>query len=169
MDETESALSGKSTLTPEIGSAGLVFGYVRNMEQGAGGGSIGARANLFAQLHPSVAIGPELGYHRLGPGPSRVVGSVVIDSAAETVWHLSGTLRLSSNRLGFRTFADIGLGYYSSNLSFLGLTFGGGTHFKLSAIPYPFSVEVRWHQNIQRLGGPDPKFLTVMAGTVFSW
>jgi hypothetical protein len=162
-------LPGKTPASPqEFGSAQLIFGYAQSVAQGASSGSFGGRVNLFARINRHLALGPELGYYKLGSSQfTDFEGNSY--SVENNVWHFNGMFRMAGPYGNWHPFAALGLGYYHGQESYVAASLGGGFDMQLGDTPYFLTAEARWHKNLQNLVGSSPEFLTFMAGMGKMW
>jgi hypothetical protein len=152
----------------DYGSLHLLFGYAQSEEPGASTGSFGGRVNLFARINRYLAIGPELGYYKLGSSQfADFEGNTY--TVENNVWHANGMFRFASSHGKWRPFAAVGLGYYHGQKSYVAGSLGGGFDLQLGDTPFVLTAEARWHQNLQNLSGPSPEFVTFMAGMARAW
>jgi opacity protein-like surface antigen len=145
-------------------SGSLYAGYAKWLEDGAPGGSIGFRGNLFYMVHPVIGVGVEGGYHMLGK----------IEDVSFKAIQATGQVMARGVVGNIRPFGTGGAGLYNLRFSEGGETFsdskfgfnlGGGVQFKPSPGPVSFGVEARWHDVLTE--GSSTNLLTVMGGVNF--
>ncbi|MGH7492225.1 MAG: hypothetical protein ACREOO_07510 [bacterium] len=151
-----------------LGSLHLLFGYAQSVEPRASAGSFGGRLNLFARINRHLALGPELGYYRLGSSQFADFdgNTYTVDN---NVWHVNGMFRFARSHGKWRPFGAMGVGYYHGQQSYVAASLGGGFDLQLGDTPYALTTEARWHQNLQNLAGPSPEFMTFMVGVTKAW
>ena len=141
-----------------VGSLSLYGGFAKLLEDGAPDGSVGARANLFAQLGPRFSIGPELGYFGLGSG--------------DHVWFATAAIRLADSNGRVRPYGILAPGGYffggSIGANLLGIGLGAGVHVTEGTSGFYWGLEGRWHTNIQDIG-VSRRFATVLAAIGKEW
>lgn len=153
--------------------AGSAYGgFAKITEDGAPGGSIGMRGNMFAMVKPTIGIGGELGYHLFGSQDFSIYDSGTGDTfSGSDKWSaFQATAQMMARGTTGTThpFGTFGLGLYSvkeklsgqttdsggnpvgsptelsATVSKLGFNLGAGVQFRGSN-SLGFGIEGRWH------------------------
>lgn len=150
-------------------SAGIASGSVSGLpvpapdgsytgERTASGSGVSARANVYAELTPWLALGPELGIAHL-------------DGDAGDVRHVAVAARISGRRGRVMPFATVNAGAYDSarpSLEYLGGGIGAGARLHPSGSDRFFlDVEARYARNLQNIEPMRLRGLSVSGG--LSW
>jgi hypothetical protein len=139
-----------------VGEFGVQVGYARELNAEDATGGLGARLHLLARLGSSLAVGPELAWYP-------------IPSVGRQFLQLGGLVRAGVDLGPVRPSALLGLAASSSrNLGFLAYSVGAEVEARPVRQLPPLALEVRYHDNLQRLGA-DPRFLTLGLGTRLRW
>ena len=144
----------------------LSAGYGNRTGSSGVSGSIALRTNLVVHLSKSLEIGLDGGVYNIEqeqcPGLEEY-------SLKKGIIHAGAIGRYITQGARWRSFMEIGCGYYSWNQNFLGYSSGGGLRYYPAESNYFYCLEGKWHDNIQNLSEPSPGFFTITAGLGLSW
>jgi hypothetical protein len=157
---------------------GIFLGYSASVEKDAPSGNIGGLFYGSNFVHPVIALGGEIGIHRLGSEKFDDVGFGA-GEVGQHVWEVTGNVRVvGSGKV--RPFGNLGAGAYwvtttavsgalpiqgTGTDTRFGFNLGGGLMFGPAAKKWSFGIDGRWHSVIKGL--PDDSaldFVTIYAG-----
>jgi hypothetical protein len=150
-----------------LGELGLRLEYAGELGGSHPDWGPGFRLHLLTRLGPSLALGPEVALHaRVGSETSS--GPEGTFTREAPLFQLGGVVRAGAHFGIVRPALVLGLAWYAGEFSHLGGSVGA--EVELHALKgIPLVLAARYHDNLQRLGGADPSYVSFGVGSRLVW
>jgi hypothetical protein len=150
-----------------LGELGVQFEYAGKLRVSQPDWGPGVRLQLLARLGEHFTLGPEAALHAR-VGTDRFSGPGGTFTQPGPLFQLGGTVRAGMRLDLVRPALIAGLGWYLGQFSHVGASVGAEVEVHaVEGIPVVF--EVRYHDNLQSLAGPDPSYLSFGVGSQLAW
>lgn len=167
-EESVDAVSRGFSHPGPVGELGVQLGFARELNVERPGGGPGGRVHLLTRLGPVLAFGPEVAWYPIPDGA--VLAPAGLVPVGRQLFQLGGLARAGVDVGPVRPAVLAGLAFNSSRSNgFVAYSLGAEVELRTGAGSPPIVLEGRYHDSLQSLGGPDPRFLTFGVGSRVAW